>query len=190
MVCHFELVIYAYTTCPRGGLWILDPRKLILRGEGESTGKSSRIMQLSKSSWLPFSRERDATRVAEAQTKRRAAEFSRTHASVNLIGGLCNLFFGLFWTQVLGPKGDFTNSVPGPCRPWVKKSPAESRADETACEQEAYLSPRPPPEEPPDPPNPIPPPPSPEGGREGSLRSSSSGSGSAKASASSTHCAN
>ncbi|HCD29959.1 MAG TPA: hypothetical protein DEQ73_05090 [Phycisphaerales bacterium] len=53
-------------------------------------------MQLSKSSWLPFSRKREATWFAEVQTKRRAANLSRTKASVNLIGGLCTLFFAFF----------------------------------------------------------------------------------------------
>ncbi|MBL21757.1 MAG: hypothetical protein CMJ37_02790 [Phycisphaerae bacterium] len=33
-------------------------------GKEESTGRSSRIMQLSKSGWLPFSRKRDATWLA------------------------------------------------------------------------------------------------------------------------------
>ena len=71
-------------------------------GKEESTGRSSRIMQLSKSDWLPFSRERDATCLAEVQTKRRAANLSRTKASVNLIGGPVHSFFCFFSTQVLG----------------------------------------------------------------------------------------
>ena len=82
-------------------------------GKEKSTGRSSRIMQLSKSDWLPFSRERNATLFAEVQTKRRAANFSRTQASVNLIGSLCTLFSLFFSTssrtnasqilQILGP---------------------------------------------------------------------------------------
>ena len=65
-------------------------------GREESTGRSSRIMQLSKSGWLPFSRKRDTTWSAEAQTKRRAEDFSKTQASVNVNGVLCTLFSAFF----------------------------------------------------------------------------------------------
>ena len=102
VVCHSELVIYAFTTCPRGGLWILCPRKLVLRGEGESTGKSSRIMQLSKSSWLPFSRYRDATLFAEVQSKRRAENLSRISKPVNALKALNTLFLNFFFRMFSG----------------------------------------------------------------------------------------
>ncbi len=65
-------------------------------GKEKSTGRSSRIMQLSKSGWLPFTRKQVATLPAEVRTKRRAEDFSRTRASVNVIGDLCTLFFAFF----------------------------------------------------------------------------------------------
>ena len=103
--------------------WIqtFKPRRPNSAGEKEeSTGRSSRIMQLSKSDWLPFSRERDATWLAEVQTKRRAAKFSRTQASVNLIGGLCTLFFAFFLDK-------FSDYGPH-CSPWFSDLQARLRS--------------------------------------------------------------
>ncbi|OUW03769.1 MAG: hypothetical protein CBD11_02430 [Phycisphaera sp. TMED151] len=75
-------------------------------GKEESTGRSSRIMQLSKSDWLPFTRKQVATLPAEVRTKRRAEEFSRTRASVNVIEDLCTLFFAFFFDKFsdVGPE--------------------------------------------------------------------------------------
>ena len=119
------------STCSRPAL-LVDPNLQASRtkfrvGKQESTGRSSRIMQLSKSDWLPFTRERDATWSTEAQTKRRAEEFSRTPASVNVVGDLCTLFFAFFSEKF---------SDPGP-----KVHPILGLCD--SCEREKKLGPRP-----------------------------------------------
>ena len=91
--CHHEQVIYVFTIC----FSLIQPSASRTKFHGGREGRpADRPNHAVVKERLVALYPSGATLPAEVRTKRRAEEFSRTRASVNVIGDLCTLFFAFF----------------------------------------------------------------------------------------------